>query len=323
MKKKNQKIKAIGLFSGGLDSILAAKLIQKQGIEVILITFQLPFVSDEQIEKIKESAKKNGLKTNIIPIGLDYMKMVRNPKYYYGSAINPCLDCRIFLLKKAKRIAQQKKVHFIFTGEVLAQRPMSQMRESLILTAKQAGLAGKLLRPLSALLLPITEAERKAWIDRAQLLGLSGRSRKEQAKLAKKYKVKIYPQPAGGCLLTDQNYAEKLSDLFKHKKRISLDEVKLLGFGRHFWINEKSKVIVGRNYLENLKLLKLKSKNDYWLELENFSGPIALLSGLKTKKALQKAGRLVLYYSRKEIDNPIVVYRKNKKIISKIEINKD
>ena len=188
-------VKAIGLFSGGLDSILAAKLIQDQRINVKLINFYTPFFPSKNAVKM---AKQLNLKVKEIDITKDYLKMLRKPKHGYGSEMNPCMDCKIFMLKKAKKYAKRIKAKFIFTGEVIGERPMSQNKKALELIEREAGLKGKLLRPLSAKLLPVTEAEKK-WVNRNKLLDVSGRRREKQMKLAKKFKIKQYPSPSGPC----------------------------------------------------------------------------------------------------------------------------
>jgi len=250
-------IKALGLFSGGLDSILAVKLIQSQGIEVKLVNFTTPFFPSKNA---KEMAKQLSLKLKEFDVTRDYLKVLRNPKHGYGSFLNPCIDCKIFMLRKAKQYAKKIGAKFIFTGEVLGERPMSQNKNSLVLIEKESGLKGKLLRPLSAQLLPITEAERK-WIDRSKLLDIMGRRRERQIKLAKKFGIKDYPTPSGGCLLTNNEYAAKAKDLIESNKKISINDIKLLKIGRHFRYG-KNKIIVVRNEKENKELLKLKKSSD-------------------------------------------------------------
>jgi len=284
-------IKALELFSGGLDSILAAKLIQKQGIKVELVNFYTPFFPSKNAVKMAEQLKT---KLKEVDITKDYLKMLRKPKHGYGSEMNPCIDCKILMLKKAKEYAKRINAKFIFTGEVLGERPMSQNKKALELIEKEAGLKGKLLRPLSAKLLPITEAEKK-WVDRNKFLDISGRRRKKQMKLAKKFKVR-YPFPSGGCLLTYKEYTKKIKDLLKYKKRISKKDLELLKIGRHFRF-KNNKIIVGRNEEENKKLLKLRQKTDYIFEVPNIGSPITVLQGSKTKESIKKAAQLTARYS--------------------------
>jgi len=316
----NKKIKAIGLFSGGLDSVLATKLIIDQGVVVTALTFNSPFFSSKNKSIILASAEQLGIPLHIIELKEDYLRMIRTPKYGYGSAVNPCLDCRIFMFKKAKIFMEQSSAHFIFTGEVLEQRPMSQHRRSLELTARVSGLSDLLLRPLSAKLLPITKPEREHWVDRKKLLSISGRSRKEQLALAKKYKITTYSTPAGGCLLTEKKYAERLKDFWNYKKEITLGEASLLKIGRYF-IFKKARIIVGRNQEENKELLNLKSPNDYFFTCSNFPSPITLLIGDKTKENIKEAARLTAHYSDAPINKKIIVEYGCNKLDKKIFVS--
>jgi len=315
----NKKIKAIGLFSGGLDSVLATKLIIDQGISVTTLTFASPFLSNKNNSTIQESADQLGVSLHIIELEEDYLKMIRFPKYGYGSAVNPCIDCRIFMLKKAKIFMEETKSHFIFSGEVLGQRPMSQHHHSLKLTAKSSGLNDLLLRPLSAKLLSITKPEKEGWVDREKLLNISGRSRKEQLALAQEYKITTYSTPAGGCLLTEKKYAERLKDLWSYKKEITLREVSLLKIGRYF-IFKKARIIVGRNQEENKELLNLKSPDDYFFICPNFPGPTTLLIGNKTKENIQEAARLTARYSDAPNNEKIVIEYGCNELDKKIEV---
>ena len=197
------KVKALALFSGGLDSILAVKLMLSQGVDVVAVNFVSAFSSYAKDDRgAAEAAKQLGVPLKVVELGDDYLKMIREPKHGYGKNMNPCVDCRIFILKKAKKVAEEIGADFIFTGEVLDERPMSQHRGALKLVEEESGLKGKILRPLSAKLLPETVIEKKGLVDREKLLGIRGRSRKPQLKLAKEFNIKSYPSPAGGCLLT-------------------------------------------------------------------------------------------------------------------------
>ena len=316
-------IKALGLFSGGLDSILAVKLIQQQGIDVRIVNFTTPFFPPK---KAKEMAKQLKLKLKVIDVTKDYMKVLRNPKHGYGSFLNPCIDCKIFMLRKAKGYGKRIGAKFIFTGEVLGERPMSQNKNALALIEKESGLKGKLLRPLSAKLLPITETEEK-WIDRDKLLDIEGRGREKQIKLAKEFKINNYPTPSGGCLLTNNEYAAKAKDLITNNRKISTNDIKLLKIGRHFRCG-KSKIIVGRNNNENKELIKLKNSSDYVFEVPNTGSPLTILQGPKTKESIDLAVRLTAHYSDSKEDRPLVKYGRKltKKMIAKNikneEINK-
>jgi tRNA-specific 2-thiouridylase len=295
------KVKALALFSGGLDSTLAINLILSQGIEVVAVNFVSPFCICEKSGGVTETAKQLGVPLKLVDVGDEYLKMVQKPKYGYGKNINPCIDCRIFILRKAKKIAKEIGASFIFTGEVLGERPMSQNFKAMKIIEKEAALEGKLLRPLSARLLPETVVEKEGLVDREKLLGIQGRSRKPQIKLAEKFNIKHYPNPAGGCLLTCRQYANKLRDIFQQKRRCSMADVSLLKVGRHFRLG-KNKIIVGRNEEENKILTAKKMVNDYYFEVPNIGSPITVLQGAKTKNAIRTAAALTVFYSDAKSD---------------------
>jgi tRNA-specific 2-thiouridylase len=243
-----------------------------------------------------ETAKQLGVPLKIVNVGNDYLRMVRKPKHGYGKNMNPCVDCKIFMMRKAKKYAKEIGAVFIFTGEVLGERPMSQHFNALKMIEEESGLKGKLLRPLSAKLLPETVAERKGLVKRDKLLNIRGRSRKPQIKLAAEFNIAYYPSPAGGCLLTCKEFANRLRDLFRHRKRCSMADVALLKVGRHFRVGE-NKIIVGRNEAENKVLTLKKTRNNYYFEVPDVGGPTTVLQGLKTKKAIKLAAALTAFYS--------------------------
>lgn len=291
-------VKAIALVSGGLDSLLAAKLVKDQGIKVICVYFETPFHSGDSARKSAEkNCERMGLPLRVVGAGKDYLEMIENPKHGYGSGMNPCVDCRIYFLRKAGELAKELGAEFVVTGEVVGQRPMSQHMRQLKIVEREAGLEGKLLRPLSAKLLPPTEPERKGRVDREKLLDIRGRSRRKQMELAEKWGIKEYLTPAGGCLLTEKAYSMRLKDLLEHKE-LDEQDCLLLKLGRHFRLGE-NKVIVGRNEEENDKLVKLKGQG--WLfEVPDIGSPITLLQGPKNKKAIELAAALTARYSDSE-----------------------
>jgi tRNA-specific 2-thiouridylase len=300
------KVKALALLSGGLDSTLAAKLILNQGIDVVAVNFVTPFCLCKKGGcEATEAAKQLGVPLKVVNVGDEYLKMVRKPKHGYGRNMNPCIDCRIFIAKKAKKYAKEIGASFIFTGEVLDERPMSQHSKAMKIIEEESGLKGKILRPLSAKLLPETAMEKKGLVDREKLLDIRGRSRKPQIKLAEKFNIKDYPCPAGGCLLTYREYANKLRDLFKHKKRCSMADVSLLKVGRHFRFGE-NKIIVGRNEAENKILTAERARNDYYFEVPDVGSPITVLQGAKTKNAIRAAAALTAFYSDAKSDKVTV-----------------
>lgn len=321
-------MKALALLSGGLDSRLAIKLMLEQGIHVEALHFKLPFEGCCLPDCAFKFAQLEGIHLHIIDATKGkpfqgYIKLVRKPKFGYGSGINPCIDCRIFMLKKAKRLAKKINAKFIVTGEVLGERPMTQTRRALELIEKQSDLRGKILRPLSAKLLPKTDAEKKGLVKRNKLLSIKGRGRKPQLTLAKKFKLRDFPMPAGGCTLCEKEFSKKVKDILKHKKRIMPKDIELLKLGRHFR-HGNNKIIVGRNEIENKQLSKLKYKTDYVFEVPNYGSPITLLQGKKTKKAIKLAAKLTATYSDAKGKKVLVKYgiKKPLKKITVTQISK-
>ena len=305
-------MKALGLLSGGLDSTLAVKLMLERGIEVEALNFVTPFCLCRKGGcGAAEAAKTFNIPLKMVSAGTDYLRIIRKPKYGYGKNMNPCVDCRIFMLKKAKKHAQLIKAEFIFTGEVLGQRPMSQHRGALDLIERKAGLKGKIVRPLSGRLLPKTKAEEKGFVDKQVLLDITGRSRKRQLELVKQFNIENYPCAGGGCLLTDREFANKLRDLFEHKKRVTLKDVNSLKVGRHFRF-EENKIIVGRNETENGILFRNKHKTDYYFEVPKCGSPTTILKGPKTKQAIEKAATLTAFHSDKKENEVTVTFGQNK-----------
>jgi tRNA-specific 2-thiouridylase len=305
------RVKALAMFSGGLDSILAIKLVQSLGVEVEALTFYGFFCSCKGGSGVAESAKRLGVPLKSVEVDERYLRMLRNPKHGYGRNMNPCVDCKIFMLKEGKKYAKEVGAAFVFTGEVLDERPMSQHYPALRVIEEESGLKGRLLRPLSAKLLPETDAEKKGLVNRQKLLAIRGRSRKPQIALAREFGVTSFPSPAGGCLLTESDFAKKLRDLLQHRKRCTVADVALLRLGRHFRLNE-NKIIVGRNENENKTLVAGKAGNDYVFEVPDIAGPITLLQGKKTKKAVAAAAGLTAFYSDAKTDTVTVCYGKEK-----------
>jgi len=288
------KVKGIGLFSGGLDSILAAKIIMAQGVDVMGVTCTTPFFSSE---KARAAAKKIGLNLIEADITKEHLDVLRSPKYGYGKNMNPCIDCHILMLKIAGRIMEDREADFIFTGEVLGQRPMSQTRQSLYVVAKNSGYEEYILRPLSALLLPETRPEIEGKVDRQRLLAIKGKGRKDQIKLARHYGIDHYSAPAGGCLLTDPMFSKRLRDLFQYNMDFHIRDIELLKYGRHFRINEFSKAIVGRNSIENEELQRLSHKEDIVIHITQFPGPTTIVPHGGDEITIHSAASLCALYS--------------------------
>ncbi len=282
------KIKALALLSGGLDSTLAVKLMLEQDIEVEAVSFVTVFCTctskGSSCLASQDASRKLGIKLKVFNVFREYLAIVKNPRHGYGSNMNPCIDCRIFMFKKAKEYMKAIGASFLFTGEVLGERPMSQRREAMKLIERGAGLEGLLLRPLCALLLEPTIAEQKGWVDRKRLLGISGRSRKPQISLAEELGVRDYPCPAGGCLLTDSGFARKFKDLLI-RGDVSLNDIQLLRVGRHFRFSPELKVIVGRDEQENARLETLVQNDDILFRVEDIPGPLTIARGLKNSNS--------------------------------------
>jgi len=298
-----KRIKALVLLSGGLDSMLAAKVLMEQGIKVQGLTLKSYFFG---AGKAKKAAKELGIKLKVIDFSKEHLEMLKNPEHGYGKNMNPCIDCHLLMFKRASQI---KGFDFVATGEVLGERPMSQNRGALELIEKESGLSGYLLRPLSAKLLKETEVEKQGLVDRSKLLDISGRSRKKQMEFAKKWGINEYPAPAGGCLLTDPEFSRRLKDLLDKNSKADENDIELLKIGRHFWEGDV-KIIVGRNHEENLKIKGLRENNDILVELKDFQGPTTLIRNHEaiSEKVIEKAKELTKFYSAKARDQKAIEY---------------
>jgi tRNA U34 2-thiouridine synthase MnmA/TrmU len=264
--------KAIGLISGGLDSILALQLIKEQRFEITGIFIKTPFISnfgEKTIENLEKLSKEMNFKFIVIEAGNDYIEIVRNPLYGYGKNLNPCIDCHIYMLKKAKEIMEKENAIFVFTGEVLGQRGKSQNLNALKLIEEKSSLKGKLLRPLTALNLPPTDVEKEGIVKRDLLLGIKGKERKLQLYLAQLKNLKYFQTPSGGCLLTDPTFCKKLRDLFDNSEKIDLNDCYILQIGRHFRISPETKLIITRDIRETKKIKNFLIGNDFILTSEN------------------------------------------------------
>jgi tRNA-uridine 2-sulfurtransferase len=293
--------KAVALISGGLDSVLAAKIVMDQGFDIVGIYCTSAFSKSYSRENETSAARVSraiGIELRIFDMGQDYIDLIRHPAHGYGKNINPCIDCKIFMLKKAKAVMEEMNSPFVVTGEVLGQRPMSQRRDTFPVIERDADLRGMILRPLSAKLLPPTLGELNGIIDREKLLGISGRSRNVQIRLAERYGISGYSPPAGGCLLTDKNFSAKLRDLFEDKLAVSPDDIRLLTVGRHYRIDAGVKIVIGRDNSENNVLVSLASHGYHLFMPQGFPGPVALLNGNPTSDVKQAIGRLIITYSK-------------------------
>lgn len=286
--------RGLGLFSGGLDSLLAAAVLRDQGIEVTGVVFITPFFGGE---RARQSAAQLGMPLIEQDILEDYYPLLTKPPHGFGSRHNPCIDCHILMLRQAGAIMERQGFDFLFTGEVLGQRPMSQQRGTLTLIARQSGYADLILRPLSAKLLDPTRPELLGWVDREKLLDLRGRGRKRQMELAGHFGIVNYPAPAGGCLLTDPGYAARLKELLSRNDAPSRRDLEMLRWGRHFRLPGGAKVVVGRTHEENEALGRLLAADDLSLRVQGFPGPLVLIPGNADQTTMADAALLAASYS--------------------------
>ncbi|OIP78847.1 MAG: hypothetical protein AUK17_01600 [Parcubacteria group bacterium CG2_30_44_18] len=300
MREKAEQVRALVLLSGGLDSILAAKLLLEQGVKVEGICFYSNFFDCRSARK---AARRLNIKLREVDISSELLEIIRAPKHGYGAGLNPCIDCHALMIKKAGEIMKAEGSCFVATGEVLGERPMSQHKKALKIIEKEAKLEGYLLRPLSAKLLEPTTPEVRGLVIRDKLMDISGRGRKKQMELAKKFGITDYPTPAGGCMLTQDGFVSRLKELMEKKSDFNPEDVELSKIGRHFWDNS-TQIILGRDKEENEMLVLAKTKKNALVVPDNFAGPSALVRGEQIgDKSIEKAKELVVQYSPKVKNN--------------------
>ncbi len=291
-----QTVRALGMCSGGLDSMLAGLVLRSQGIHVEWVTFTTPFFS---AGKARSAAEQTGIPLHVQDITDEYLVMLKDPPAGYGKNMNPCMDCHALMFKKAGEFMQANGFDFLFSGEVVGQRPMSQNANSLRYVEKHSEFEGLILRPLCAQNMPETPMEKQGLVDREQLLNFSGRSRKPQMALAKEFGITDYPSPAGGCLLTDPGYSRRLKDLFDHGAELTRKHLHLLKFGRHMRLNAEAKIIVGRTKKDNEHIMAhVDPRRDTVLKVIGHPGPTVVLPGEGTKEILFLAGAICAGYSK-------------------------
>jgi tRNA U34 2-thiouridine synthase MnmA/TrmU len=307
--------KALVLLSGGLDSILSVALMKELGVEVEAVNFAIRFCGcfgKGASVAAKKAADMLKVPLTVFDITEEYLEMYKNPKYGFGANVNPCIDCKIIMLKKAKEYMSKAGASFIVTGEVLGERPMSQRGDMLRLIEKQSGLKGLLLRPLSAKLLEPTIPELEGIVDREKLLDIKGRGRRPQMELAKKLGIKEYPNAGGGCLLTDPGYAKRVKDLVKYNA-LDLDNLMLATVGRNYRISPETKLAVGRNEKENSILESYLKDEDISFNVKDVPGPYAILRGRADDAAIELAASIVAYHTKlKDKDSVVVEYWKGR-----------
>lgn len=297
--------RGLGLCSGGLDSMLAALLLQRQGIFVTFISFETPFFSSESAKK---ASRQTQIPIIIKNITQDYMEMMKSPRAGFGKNMNPCMDCHALMFSKAGEVLKQEGFDFLFSGEVVGQRPKSQNKNSLRYVEKTSGFEGIILRPLSAKLMPITEIEKKGLVDREKLLDISGRSRKVQVQLAKDFGISEYPSPAGGCLLTDKIFSQRLKDLMEIQRTYHPHELYLLKYGRHFRLDLRTKVIVGRSEYDNEHIMNhYQKETDVLLRHGRLPGPQVILTGAASPENIESAAMICASYTKSPEGEPAPV----------------
>lgn len=300
----SKRRRGLGLLSGGLDSMLAATVLRDQGLDITVIFFVTPFFGPA---RAKEAAAHLQLPLILADITDKFFPLIYAPPHGFGRGHNPCIDCHLLMLREAATLLEPEGFDFLFTGEVLGQRPMSQNRGSLNLIARESGVPELLLRPLSARLLTPTRPELLGWVDRDQLLDLSGRSRRRQIALAAEYGITNYPAPAGGCLLTDPGYAARLKETLSHQPEVAHRDLELLKWGRHFRLPGGVKAVVGRTQRDNEAMETLIAPGDRVLKVVDHPGPLVLVPGNPEAGDLEIAAGLAAAYSDAREETPVAV----------------
>ena len=319
---EEKKKKVVALLSGGLDSQLAIKMMQEQGFDVSAVAIKTPFCDFDCGRgcgfEIRERADDLDVNLKTVYLGDEYIEMLKKPKHGIGAGFNPCVDCRSMMFDAAKKHMEEIGAEFIISGEVLGQRPMSQHAPALRTIEKESDLVGKIVRPLSAALLPETIPEKDGLIKRENLGMIRGRTRRNQLDMAKKYGIENPPNAGGGCLLTEPQFGIKAKDLFEHKKNPTINDIDLLKIGRHFRLDEETKFVVGRNKDENEMIKAIALPDDILLESKDFVGPVSILRGVNSKKHIEFASSVTLRYSDAPNDKTLIVSIKQSDSVEEI-----
>jgi len=319
---EEKKKKVVALLSGGLDSQLAIKMMQEQGFDVSAVAIKTPFCDFDCGRgcgfEIRERADDLNVNLKTVYLGDEYIEMLKHPKHGIGAGFNPCIDCRSMMFDAAKKHMEEIGAEFIISGEVLGQRPMSQHAPALRTIENESNLVGKIVRPLSAALLPETDPEKDGLIKRENLGMIRGRTRRNQLDMAKKYGIENPPNAGGGCLLTEPQFGIKAKDLFSHTENPTINDIDLLKIGRHFRLDEETKFIVGRNKDENEMIKAIALPGDILLEAKDFVGPVSILRGSNAKKHLKFASSVTLRYSDAPNNEQAIVSIKNNDLVEEI-----
>ena len=325
MAEKKEKKKVVALLSGGLDSQLAVRIMQEQGFEVSAVAIKTPFCDFDCGRgcgfEIRERADDLNVNLKTVYLGDEYIEMLKHPKHGIGAGFNPCVDCRTMMFDAAKKHMEEIGAEFIISGEVLGQRPMSQHLDSLRMIEKDSNLIGKIVRPLSAGLLPATDPEKNGLIKREDLGMIKGRTRRNQLEMAKKYGIENPPNAGGGCLLTEPQFGIKAKDLFEHIETPTINDIDLLKIGRHFRLDEETKFVVGRNKDENEMIKALALPGDILFEAKDYVGPVSILRGKNTKSHIEFAASVTLRYSDVPENEQGIVIVKNDNLSEEISSN--
>ena len=307
--------KALAMVSGGLDSILAAKLIKEQGIEVIGLCFRSYFFNEENAKRM---CAQIDIPLEVVDFSKEHFEMVKNPKYGHGKNMNPCIDCHSMMMKYSGELLKKFNADFIITGEIVNQRPMSQNKRALDTVKKESGFSDKILRPLCAKALEPTKMELEGLVDREKLLEITGRTRTTQIQLAEEWGIKDYPSPAGGCKLTEPNYSVRLKDLIENVKDIDEKDLETLRVGRHFRRSKDCIVIATRTEIEGTQLKKLLKSDDMIFFPIQFVGAMVILRGKAEQEDIELAAKIAARYSKGKNEETVEVkYGKNNKDLNK------
>ena len=319
---EEKKKKVVALLSGGLDSQLAIKMMQEQGFDVSAVAIKTPFCDFDCGRgcgfEIRERADDLDVNLKTVYLGDEYIEMLKKPKHGIGAGFNPCIDCRSMMFDAAKKHMEEIGAEFIISGEVLGQRPMSQHAPALRTIENESDLVGKIVRPLSAALLPETDPEKDGLIKRENLGMIRGRTRRGQLDMAKKYGIENPPNAGGGCLLTEPHFGIKAKDLFSHTKNPTINDIDLLKIGRHFRLDEETKFIVGRNKDENEMIKAISLPGDILLEAKDFVGPVSILRGSNAKQHLKFASSITLRYSDAPNNEQAIVSIRDNDLVEEI-----